>query len=296
MWLALALVSAVLLGIYDVFKKYSVNDNAVFPVLLFSCSTSALLFVPVFIMSAVHPELMKSIGLYLPALSKHEHFLVILKSILVVSSWIFAFFALKHLPLTIVSPIRATAPVWTLTGALLIFSERLTPVQWAGLGVTIIFFYLFSTAGKTEGISFRTNKWVWFIILATLLGSASALYDKHLMRYYDRIAVQAWFSVYQVVLLLPATLLFWYPRRKAVPFKWRWTIPLIGLFLVVSDFTYFYALSYEDSLISIISVIRRSGVVVAFTFGALLFREKNIRRKSLYLAGILAGVILLMIS
>ena len=296
MWLILALFSAVFLGVYDVFKKYSVNDNAVFPVLLFSCTTSALLFVPVFILSATQAEFMTSVGLYLPPLNSNEHFLILIKSILVVSSWVFAFFALKHLPLTIVSPIRATAPVWTLTGALLIFSEHLTFIQWTGLGVTITFFYLFSTAGKKEGLSFRTNKWMWFIIIATLLGSASALYDKHLMRYYDRIAVQAWFSVYQVVLLLPATLLFWYPKRKAIPFKWRWTIPLIGLFLVVADFMYFYALSYTDSLISVISVIRRSGVVVAFTFGALIFKEKNIRRKSIYLAGILLGVMLLMLS
>ncbi|MFC0877992.1 EamA family transporter [Saccharicrinis sp. FJH2] len=296
MWLVLALISAVLLGVYDVFKKYSVNENAVFPVLLFSCTTSALLFVPVFILSATQPAFMKSTGLFLPTLNKHEHLLVILKSIIVVSSWTFAFFALKNLPLTIVSPIRATSPVWTLIGALLIFSEKLTPIQWTGLGITITFFYLFSTAGKTEGISFRTNKWIWFIVLATLLGSASALYDKHLMQNYNRIAIQAWFSVYQVVLLLPTTLLFWYPKRKTVPFKWRWTIPMIGLFLVISDFTYFYALSDTDSLISVISAIRRSGVVVAFTFGALIFKEKNIRRKSIYLAGILIGVMLLMLS
>ncbi|MFB6340716.1 EamA family transporter [Saccharicrinis sp. FJH62] len=296
MWLVLALISAVLLGVYDVFKKYSVNENAVFPVLLFSCSSSALLFVPVFILSATQPEFMKSAGLFLPTLNIHEHVLVILKSIIVVSSWTFAFFALKNLPLTIVSPIRATSPVWTLIGALLIFSEKLTPIQWTGLGVTITFFFLFSTAGKTEGISFRTNKWIWFVLLATLLGSASALYDKHLMQNYNRIAIQAWFSVYQVVLLLPTTLLFWYPKRKAVPFKWRWTIPMIGLFLVISDFTYFYALSDTDSLISVISAIRRSGVVVAFTFGALIFKEKNIRRKSIYLAGILVGVMLLMLS
>lgn len=296
MWLVLALISAVTLGIYDAFKKVSVKNNAVLPVLLLSCSTSALIFGIIKLASLTFPHAMVRTGLFVPPVNAHEHLLIFIKSVLVVTSWVFSFFALKHLPLTIVSPIRATAPVWTLMGALIIFSERLSPLQWVGISITIIFFYLFSVAGKSEGIEFKNNKWILFIIIATLLGSASGLYDKHLMRHYDRIAVQAWFSFYQVVLLLPFTLITWYPIRKENPFTWRWSIPLIGVFLVISDFVYFYALSFPDSLISIVSAIRRSGVVVAFAFGALLFKEKNIKQKAIYLAGIIIGVTLMMLS
>jgi bacterial/archaeal transporter family protein len=296
MWLVLALISAVTLGIYDVFKKISVKNNAVLPVLLVSCATSALIFVFIKAASVVSPETMVRLGIFVPAITPHEHVLIFIKSVLVVTSWVFSFFALKHLPLTIVAPIRSTAPVWTLIGALVIFSERLSPVQWIGISITIIFFYLFSVAGKSEGIEFKNNKWILFIVIATLLGSASGLYDKHLMRHYDRIAVQAWFSFYQVALLLPFTMLTWYPIRKNNPFTWRWSIPLIGLFLLIADFVYFYALSYPESLISIVSAIRRSGVVIAFAFGALLFKEKNIKQKALYLAGIIIGVTLMMLS
>jgi bacterial/archaeal transporter family protein len=296
MWLVLALISAVTLGIYDVFKKLSVKDNAVLPVLLISCSTSALIFLVVKAASIISPEMMLSVGLFIPTITLNEHLLIILKSLLVVTSWVFSFFALKHLPLTIVAPIRATAPVWTLIGALIIFSERLSPLQWVGISITIIFFYLFSVAGKAEGIGFKNNKWILFIVIATLLGSASGLYDKHLMRHYDRIAVQAWFSFYQVALLFPFTMLTWYPIRKDNPFTWRWSIPFIGIFLVIADFVYFYALSDPESLISIVSAIRRSGVVIAFAFGALLFKEKNIKQKALYLAGIIIGVTLMMLS
>lgn len=296
MWLLLALLSAFTLGVYDVFKKYSVRENAVLPVLFCSCLTSALIFLPIVTISHFDPNLMKSISFYSPKLNNKEHLLVIIKSLIVVSSWVFSFFALKNLPLTIASPIRATGPVWTLMGAIIIFSEKLSPMQWLGISITFIFFYMFSVAGKLEGISFRKNKWVWCIIAGTLLGAVSGLYDKHLMRNYDRIAIQAWFSFYQVVLLLPVTLIFWYPKRKTIPFKWRWTIPLIGLFLVIADFVYFYALSFPDSLISIVSAIRRSGVVIAFTLGAILFKEKNIRQKGIYLMGIIIGIMLLMLS
>ena len=296
MWLTLALISAVTLGIYDVFKKYSVRENAVFPVLLLSCTTSALIFLPIVAISTFKPEMLNNTDYFCPPLSPKEHLLVIIKSIVVVTSWVLSFFALKHLPLTIVSPIRATAPVWTLIGAITIFSESLTFYQWIGIIITIFFFYKFSTAGKSEGIHFKNNKWIWFIIAATLLGSASGLYDKYLMRNLNRISVQAWFSFYQVALLVPATFIFWFPIRKKVVFKWRWTIPLIGLFLVIADFVYFYSLSFPESMISIVSAIRRSGVVVAFVLGAILFREKNLKKKSVYLLGIIVGVTLLMLG
>lgn len=295
MWVFLALVSAFLLGIYDVFKKLSVNGNAVLPVLLISSITGALLFITPTVGSVYFPDFFQSIHLYVPAISLKEHGLIFLKSLLVVSSWILAFHALKHLPITIVSPIRATGPIWTLIGAILIFHESLNLLQWTGIIITLVFFYFLSTAGKLEGIHFRKNVWVFCIIGATLLGAASGLYDKFIIRKIDRLAVQAWFSFYQVVVMLPFVALFRWskPKSKRPQFHWRWSIPAIGLFLLLADFAYFYALSYEDSMISVISALRRGGVLIAFITGAFLFHESNIRQKGIYLLGILAGILLI---
>lgn len=220
--------------------------------------------------------------------------MLFLKSVIVVTSWIFSFFALKHLPLTIVSPIRATGPLWTLIGAIFIFSERLSMYQWIGIIITLSFFYMFSIAGKTEGISFRKNKWVLFLILGTLFGAASGLYDKYLLRQINRMAVQCYFTFYQVALFVPIVLIVWWPKRKKYsPFVWRWSIPFIGFFLIVADFFYFYALHIPESMISIVSALRRGSVIVAFAFGAYLFKEKNIKTKTIYLMGILVGISLL---
>ena len=126
-------------------------------------------------------------------------------------------------------------------------------------------------------------------------GSVSGLYDKFLIRNFDRMAVQAWSSIYQVGLLLPVILFLWYPKRKEnTKFEWRWSIPMIGLFLVIADFLYFYAISFDGSLISVISALRRSGVIISFTLGGILFHEKNIRQKGWLLVGILAGVMILL--
>lgn len=294
MWALLGLASALFLGIYDIFKKQSLNSNAVMPVLFFSTVASSILFIPILIFSHTSPEFVTNIGIFVPKLSTSEHLQVLLKSTIVVSSWVLSFFALKHLPITIVTPIRATGPLWTLIGALIIFHEKLNGFQWAGILITLFFFYLFSTAGKLEGIQFKKNKWVFFIIGATILGAISGLYDKYILLRIDRIAVQCWFSFYQVLVLLPFVLLNEKIRkRKNIRFEWRWTIPFIGIFLVIADYLYFYALSNEDALISVISALRRGSVLITFLVGGLLFREKNLKKKGLYLLGILAGIVLI---
>jgi transporter family protein len=295
MWVILALTSAVFLGIYEVFKKLSVHKNAVIPVLFISTLTSSLIFLPITVGSAFYPVFFKSIQLFVPQINIGQHGYIFLKSMLVVASWILAFYAVKHLPITIVAPIRATGPIWTLLGAILIFNEQLNAYQWIGVIVTLMFFYLLSTTGKSEGIHFMTNKWVFFIIAGTFLGAASGLYDKFLMRRIDRMAVQAWFSFYQVAILLPILIV----NRRRVPknehstFQWRWSIPLIGVFLVLADYLYFNSLSHSESMISIVSALRRGGVVISFVVGALVFHEKNIRMKAIYLAGILIGILFL---
>ncbi|TKG91178.1 EamA family transporter [Puteibacter caeruleilacunae] len=295
MWILWGILSASLLGFYDIFKKLSVNNNNVILVLLFSCLTGTLISVVDIAGSIINPQFMIDANIYAPTISGHEHLLILLKSFIVVIGWIFAFVALKHLPITIVTPIRATGPLWTLLGAILLFSEQLNGFQYLGISITLAFFFLFSTAGKHEGINFRSNKWIYFIILATLLGAVSGLYDKFIIRKIDRVAVQVWFSIYQIVILLPFAIHQWYKKNRT-PFEWRWWIPCIGLFLILADYFYFYSLSYADSMISILSSLRRGGIVIAFTFGAIVFKEKNITRKALYLLGILSGILIIVLS
>ncbi len=297
MWIIFALISALFLGVYDIFKKVSLKNNAVIPVLTSSILISALFFIPVILFSYVNPEKAQSLYIYVPHIDWNTHFFILLKALIVLGSWISAYFGMKYIPITIFSPIRATQPVWTVVGAFFIFSERLMPIQIAGVVITILSFYLFSLAGLKEGISWKKNKWIWLIVLATLLGAASGLYDKHLMRQYDRMAVQVYSTMYQAVIMIVVTLLLWFPtREKTTPFQWRWTIAGISLFLICADFVYFWALSLDGALISVISTIRRSGAIVPFLYGAMFLHEKNLKIKAILLGGVLLGVILLYIG
>ena len=294
MWLLLAFLSATLLGFYDVFKKQSLKDNAVLPVLFLNTLFSSLIFLPFIIISACVPGCLDETIFHVPLAGWEQHKFIIVKSFIVLSSWIFGYFGMKHLPITIVGPINATRPVMTLIGAMLVFGERLNLYQWIGVWLAVISFFLLSRSGKKEGIDFKHNRWILFIVLAAVMGAVSGLYDKYLMKELNPMLVQSWYNVYQVFIMCPVLLLLWLPKRKSTtPFRWKWTIILISIFLSAADFAYFYALSYDDSMISIVSMVRRGSVIVSFLFGALLFREKNLKSKAVDLILVLIGMIFL---
>ena len=294
MWLLLAFLSAVLLGFYDAFKKESLRDNAVLPVLFLNTVFSSLVFLPFILLSFWAPDVLGGSMFDMPVAGWEEHKYILLKSFIVLSSWIFGYFGMKHLPLTIVGPINATRPVMVLIGALVVFGERLNLYQWVGVWLAVLSFFMLSRSGKKEGIDFKHNKWILFIVLAAVTGAISGLYDKYLMTRLHPMLVQSWYNVYQVFIMCPIILLLWYPQRKtSTPFRWEWTIVGISLFLCAADFVYFYALSYEDSMISIVSMVRRGSVVVSFLFGALFFHEKNLKSKAADLILVLIGMFFL---
>jgi transporter family protein len=294
MWLALAFLSAFVLGCYDICKKKSVDGNAVIPVLFLNTLFCSLLLLPLVFISKVSPATLSGTIGYVPSVSLTAHGYIFLKSVIVLTSWMFGYFAIKHLPLTITGPVNAMRPVMTLLGALFIFGERLNFYQWTGVVITIVSFFLLSLSGKKEGVNFRKNKWVSFMALATIAGAVSGLYDKFLMQHFSSTAVQFWFNAYQCGLMLVVLFVLWYPKRKkTTTFRWKWSIVLVSVFLTVADFVYFYALTCPGAMISIVSMARRSSVLISFAGGALFFHEKNLKGKSIDLVLIIIAMLFL---
>ena len=296
MWLAFALVSALFLGLYDVAKKQSLKENAVIPVLWFNTLFCSLLMLPFTLLSAKTGLLDGSI-FYVPTAGWELHRLLMLKAFIVLGSWIFGYFGMKHLPITLFGPINATRPIIVLLGGLLLFGERLNLYQWIGVIIAIISFYMLSVSGKKEGISFTHNKWVFCVIMATLLGAVSALFDKYLLGRFNNMFVQAWSNFYQLALMTVILFTLWWPTRKhTTPFQWKWPIIFIAVFLTLADYAYFVSLASSASMVSIVSMIRRSSVIVSFLCGALLFHEKNLKSKVIDLLLVLLGLFFLLIG
>ena len=330
MWLVLAFVSATFLGFYDTSKKASLKGNAVLPVLFLNTVFSTLIFSPFLIdyvgdfgwfsgtfldtdpfcsgtqspetqainNIACRPGDAGSSGNQLITSELHSaqsvlqtHLLVILKAFIVLSSWICGYFGLKHLPLTIVGPINATRPVFVLVGAMLIFGERLNVYQWVGVILAIVSVFLMSRASKKENIDFKSNRWVWCLGLATLMGVISGLYDKFIMTSLSPMFVQSWFNFYQLLIMAVICGLIWYPKRhQSTPFQWRWTILLISIFICIADFAYYTSLNDPDSMISVVSLVRRGSVIISFACAVIFFKERNLKAKIIDLLLLLTGM------
>ena len=289
MWVILAISSAICLGFYDIFKKLSVTANNVLTVLLLNTLFGTLLMSPVIATGAAHGDF----GL---GNSLTGHLLIMLKSVIVLASWILGYFSIKHLPLTITGPINATRPILVLVGALLIFGETLNALQWCGILLGFTSLYLVSRIGRKEGHSIVHDRWLWMSIGAMVMGAVSGLYDKWLLRSYEPLQVQAWYSLYQLIIMGITVLLLKRAGHDRTPFRWKWTIPCIAVFLTIADMAYFYALSYDDSMISVVSMIRRGSVIVSFLFGVIVLHEKNLRLKLIDLSVLLVGLVLLVLG
>ena len=296
MWLILAFMSAALLGCYDSLKKQALKGNAVIPVLFLNTLFSSLIFLPCIVLSGTTTVLDDTV-FHTASGGWEMHKYIVLKALIVLSSWILGYFGMKHLPLTIVGPVNATRPVLVLVGALFLFGERLNLLQWIGVGLAVVAYLLLRASGRKEGIG-TGNKWILCLILAVILGAASGLYDKFLMSPdhlgLDRRQVLSWYTLYQAGMMAIVTALLWYPvRKKTTPFHWNWTIPLISLFLCAADYVYMEALAQPEALIAVVSMIRRGSVLVSFAIGAIFLKEKNLKAKALDLGLLLLSMVFL---
>lgn len=286
-WTAWILASSVFLALYDLAKKASVRDNAVLPVLLVSTCCGAAAF-------ALGVALAGRLDLALAA-DGQTVCLALAKSVIVATSWVFTFCALRTLPITIATPIRASAPALVFVAAFFLYGEIPTFVQ--GLGMLIVFggYWAFSWAGRHEGIDFLRSRAVWYAVAGACCSALSSIWDKYVFQVVSAPveSVQIYFQLGLVAVY--AGLLAW-QRLLRLPhdrFEFRPTIPAVGILLAAADWLYFKGLSIPEAPISVGSLLRRFSVVITFVLGARFFHETNLTRKTLALAAILLGVVLL---
>ena len=280
MWLWLSVFSALLLGVYDVCKKQALKHNGVLWVLLGATACTALFLSP-----------------FLTAGPALDHLRLALKAVLVTTSWVSGLIGMKLLPLTTVSTIKASRPIFVVAFSIILFGEVLNVWQWLGIIIAITALYLLSRSSKKEGISFSSNKGIAWMAVSVLSGAASALYDKHILADMEPLFVQSWTNVY-ITILLGIIILVKKLREKDAfeGFHWDWGLILIAVLITASDAMYFFSLKQDGALLSVISMIRRSSVVITFVLGAIFFKEHNIRDKAIVLSILLAGITLLLLG
>ena len=278
MWLWLTVCSALLLGIYDVFKKQALKLNGVYWILVGSCGLTTLFLSP-----------------FLSAISLQNHLCVLLKAVLVSTSWVSGLIAMKHLPLTTVSTIKASRPMFVVIFSIILFGERLSLLQWVGVAIVMTALFLSSRSKQHETDKAGSFRGMVCMIISVVSGAASALYDKHIISGFEPLALQSWTNLY-ITALLALILLIQYLADKEhfQGFAWDWRILIIAVLITAADAAYFFAIKDPDAMLSVISIIRRCSVLVTFLGGALILKEGQIRDKALDMVLMMAGVGLLL--
>ena len=289
-WTAWILLSSFFLALYDLAKKASVRNNAVLPVLLCSTCCGCAAFVAGVAVCGKMPEVFASV-------SGQTLVLAAIKSVIVATSWVFTFYALRTLPITIATPIRASAPALVFVAAFFLYGEIPSWVQAIGMLAVFGGYFAFSWAGKHEGIDFFRNKAVWSAIAGACFSALSSIWDKYVFQV-AAAPVETVQFFFQIGLVIVYSLILSGQRLLRIPhdrFEFRFTIPFVGILLAMADWLYFKGLAVPDAPISVGSLLRRFSVVITFVLGARFFHETNLKRKALALAAILVGVILLCI-
>lgn len=300
-WVILSLISALLLGFYDIFKKSTVVNNAIIPVLFYSTLVSGLLFVPFIVTSHYCPEFYGNgfwNHFYVEPLTWRQHLLVFGKTALILVSWMFSYSAMKNLPLTVVGPVNQLRPAISLVLLFAIFREHLTWMQWTGVALAIVSFWLMGRSGKKEGIHFKTNKWVYMLLASAVMVALSGVYDKFLLsgESISPSTIQAWYTIYDFFMVALLFFLIWRPKRKEHPFEWRWGILAMAVFVTVADVIYLSGLKQEAAVLVLIPLILYGvRLIVSFVYGALCFKERNIRSKIIPLLMVLAALVFMCI-
>ncbi len=303
MWVVLSLISAVLLGFYDIFKKQTVVNNAIIPVLFYSTLISGLMFLPFVLLSHYKPYIFTGgfmEKLYIEPLTFQQHLFILGKTALILASWMFSYSAMKHLPITVVGPVNQLRPAISVVLLFLIFQEKLTVIQWVGVVLAIVSFYLMNRSGKLEGIQFKSNKWVYMLLGSAILVALSGVYDKFLLSYIEKpmspMTIQAWYTIYDFLMMAVLFLLIWLPKRKKQPFEWRWGIVAMAVFVTVADVIYLTGLKQDAAVVVLIPLILYGvRLIVSFVYGIFGFKEVNIKSKIIPLLMVLAALVCLCI-
>ncbi len=299
MWVVLSLISAFLLGFYDIFKKQTVVNNAIIPVLFYSTMISGLMFLPFVLLSHYKPFIFDSDfmqKLYIEPLTTRQHLLIMGKTALILCSWMFSYSAMKHLPITVVGPVNQLRPAITVILMFCVFHESLTWLQGTGVVLAIISFYFMNRSGKLEGIQFKSNKWVYMLLGSAVLVALSGVYDKFLLskENISPSTIQAWYTIYDFLMMAVMFFCIWLPKRKEQPFEWRWGIVAMAVFVTVADVIYLTGLKQDAAVVVLIPLILYGvRLIVSFVYGIFGFKEQNIRSKIIPLLMVLAALVCL---
>ena len=218
--------------------------------------------------------------------------LVLIKSAVIFVAWILSFKGIKKIPVSTYGIFDMSRVVFSTLLGVAFLHESLTVKGVVSLILVVMGLY-FANTGKSNGDEEYKAKYVWYVLLSCFLNAISGTLDKYIMSIGDitSSALQFWF----MLLLSMFYLGYMIAKKEKIQLKKCFLNPwvyVLSFSLVFGDRLLFIANSYPASQVTIMTLLKQSSAVVTIVLGKLVYKEKNILKKLLCAAIIIAGICL----
>lgn len=218
--------------------------------------------------------------------------LVIIKSLIIFAAWILAFAAIKKVPVSVYGICDMSRVIFATLLSVFFLHESFTVKGVISL-ILVIFGLYFANTKKGADDEKYELKYIGMIFAECFLNAVSGTLDKYIMSTGEitSSAMQFWFMLLLSVFYLAYILI----KREKPEFKKAFTNPwlyLLSFSLVLGDRLLFIANSDPQSRVTIMTIVKQSSAIVTIILGKLVYKEKNIVKKLICAAVILAGIAL----
>lgn len=281
LYIIFALLYAVIIGVYNVFRKKAVEKS--------SESTILFLFNGVAFLCSL---------IWLPfgvAIPSEFVWIFVLKGFLLTLNWYIVLKVLRDADVSLVSLTTIISSVLTLSIGVFGFGESATILQFAGAVIVIIGAFLINLINKNATGKVNIAQ-IGLLLVSAIISSVSNIIDKYTTTHLESHQVQFWFLLFTFVF---STIFFIIECVKSKKFLLQKTdfknfwIYLVGIGLFVADMFLFLAYKMPGSQMIIITSITKFKVVVTVILGVFVFKEKNILKKVLISLLMFAGILML---
>lgn len=281
MWVFLVLLYGLFKGAREIAKKKALEKSGVMEV-LFVYTLLSFLFVV--------PDAGNAMGL-----SETQLLCVLAKSAVIFVAWICGFQAISRLPVSLYSVLDLSRVVFSTLLGVFFLGERMRTEQSIGLALVLLGLLLLKAPWKRKGGGADASAGAVALALTScLMNAVSGTMDKVLMRGMNSSQLQFWYmlfltAMYGAYLLFSRTKVHWKGTLKN---GWIW---LMSALFVVADRALFLANGMPGSQVTVMTLLKQSGVLVSILGGYLVFHEKHVGYRlacaSLVVAGIVAAVL-----
>jgi drug/metabolite transporter (DMT)-like permease len=288
-WFAIAFISAVLSAASAVSQKKVLFSLSALEFSFFVSLLNILFAVPFFF------------SFNIGAISPESIVVLFIKSIMGALAFYNVMLALKNLDISGALPLLVLTPGIVALFAFLFGLEKLTIIQLSGMFLLLTGTYLLEMKPKqavTEPFKiFSRSANYHYIGYALLFFSASSILDKVLLGNY-KMPPGAFMAFQQVFYALVIGVIYFLSKaEKRNPFAsfdkkiWFWLILIAAL---TAGYRYTQIKAVKIAPVSLVLSVKRISVFIAVVVGGHLFNEKNLLKKALATAIMVAGAIMIM--